>query len=74
MYCGESRRVSYGVAAGRPDERGRENDQEVVTDNGLVTSRKPDDLPAFNRNMIEEFVAGKHQMAGAAGGRTSSKA
>ena len=35
-------------------------DQEVVTDNGLVTSRKPDDIPAFNRKMIEEFAEGKH--------------
>jgi putative intracellular protease/amidase len=31
-------------------------DQEVVTDRGLVTSRKPDDIPAFNRKMIEEFA------------------
>lgn len=35
-------------------------DQQVVTDNGLVSSRKPDDLPAFNRKMIEEFREGKH--------------
>jgi protease I len=35
-------------------------DQEVVTDNGLVTSRKPEDLPAFNRKMIEEFAEGAH--------------
>jgi protease I len=35
-------------------------DQEVVTDNGLVTSRKPDDLPAFNRKMIEEIAEGRH--------------
>ena len=35
-------------------------DQEVVVDKGLVTSRKPDDLPAFNRKMIEEFAEGKH--------------
>ena len=35
-------------------------DEEVVVDNGLVTSRKPDDIPAFNRKMIEEFCAGKH--------------
>ena len=35
-------------------------DEEVVVDNGLVTSRKPDDLPAFNRKMIEEFCEGKH--------------
>jgi protease I len=36
-------------------------DREVVTDNGLVTSRKPDDLPAFNRKMIEEFAEGRHR-------------
>jgi protease I len=35
-------------------------DEEVVTDNGLVTSRKPDDIPAFVRKMIEEFSEGKH--------------
>lgn len=35
-------------------------DQEVVVDNGLVTSRNPDDLPAFNSKMIEEFAEGKH--------------
>jgi protease I len=38
-------------------------DQEVVTDRGLVTSRKPDDIPAFNRKMIEEFAEGKHAPA-----------
>lgn len=35
-------------------------DQEVVVDNGLVTSRKPDDIPAFNKKMIEEFCEGRH--------------
>lgn len=35
-------------------------DEEVVVDRGLVTSRKPDDLPAFNRKMIEEFQEGRH--------------
>jgi deglycase len=35
-------------------------DEEVVVDNGLVTSRKPDDIPAFNAKMIEEFAEGKH--------------
>jgi protease I len=38
-------------------------DEEVVTDNGLVTSRKPDDIPAFNKKMIEEFAEGKHDRA-----------
>jgi protease I len=36
-------------------------DQEVVVDNGLVSSRKPDDIPAFNRKMIEEFAEGRHE-------------
>src|SRR3954466_7308179 len=35
-------------------------DEEVVVDNGLVTSRKPDDIPAFNEKMIEEFCEGRH--------------
>ncbi len=35
-------------------------DEEVVTDNGLVTSRKPDDIPAFNEKIIEEFAEGVH--------------
>ena len=35
-------------------------DREVVTDMGLVTSRKPDDIPAFNRKMLEEFAEGPH--------------
>jgi protease I len=39
---------------------GRWVDQEVVVDQGLVTSRKPDDIPAFNAKMIEEFREGKH--------------
>jgi len=41
-------------------------DEEVVVDNGLVTSRKPDDIPAFNEKMIEEFCEGRHEaIAGA---------
>ena len=35
-------------------------DEQVLVDNGLVTSRKPDDIPAFNRKMIEEFGEGTH--------------
>lgn len=31
-------------------------DKEVVVDNGLVSSRKPDDLPAFNRTILQEFA------------------
>jgi len=36
-------------------------DEAVVVDNGLITSRKPDDIPVFNQKMIEEFCEGKHQ-------------
>ena len=36
-------------------------DEEVVVDEGLVTSRCPDDLPAFNAKMIEEFAEGRHR-------------
>ncbi|WP_312735735.1 type 1 glutamine amidotransferase domain-containing protein [Brevundimonas sp.] len=35
-------------------------DEEVVVDQGLVTSRCPDDIPAFNARMIEEFAEGPH--------------
>ena len=35
-------------------------DREVVVDNGLITSRKPQDIPAFNKKMIEEFAEGRH--------------
>jgi len=35
-------------------------DEEVVVDEGLVTSRNPDDLPAFNAKMVEEFCEGRH--------------
>jgi protease I len=35
-------------------------DQEVVTDQGLVTSRNPDDLPAFCSKLVEEIAEGKH--------------
>jgi protease I len=38
-------------------------DEPVVVDNGLVTSRQPDDLPAFNSKMIEEFAEGVHPRA-----------
>ena len=41
-------------------------DEEVIVDNGLVTSRKPADIPAFNRKMIEEFAEGRHTAAAAA--------
>jgi len=49
-------------------------DKEVVVDDGIVTSRKPDDIPAFNKKMIEEFAEGTHarrkvaELAGRTGG------
>jgi protease I len=39
-------------------------DEEVVVDRGIVSSRRPDDLPAFNEKMIEEFAEGQHGGAG----------
>jgi len=36
-------------------------DEEVVVDSGFVTSRNPDDLPAFNSKLIEEIKEGKHE-------------
>ncbi len=41
-------------------------DQEVVTDRGLVSSRKPADLPAFSRKLIEEVAEGAHRAGRAA--------
>jgi len=36
-------------------------DEEVVVEDGLVTSRKPDDLPAFTKKIVEEFAEGRHE-------------
>jgi protease I len=73
--------VEAGIASGRTltswptlqtdirNAGGNWVDQEVVVDQGLVTSRKPDDIPAFNDKMIEEFCEGTH-----AGRREQAKA
>jgi len=38
-------------------------DEECIVDRGLVTARKPDDIPAFNKKMIEEFAEGRHDQS-----------
>jgi protease I len=44
-------------------------DEEVVVDAGLVTSRNPDDIPAFTRKLIEEIEEGRHEERRATSGR-----
>jgi protease I len=45
-------------------------DREVVVDGGLVTSRKPDDIPAFSRKLIEEISEGLHEQQTQAAARS----
>ena len=53
---------------------GEHVDQEVVVDAGLVTSRKPDDLPAFCSKIVEEFAEGRHEQQAARTGRAEATA
>ena len=53
---------------------GNWTDAEVIVDKGLVTSRTPEDLPAFNRKMVEEFAEGKHAPFGGQGTRKEGAA
>jgi protease I len=47
-------------------------DEEVHVDEGLVSSRNPDDIPAFNEKIVEEFAEGKHEeMAASAHGSSA---
>ncbi len=56
--------TSYGSIRKDLENAGAQwSDEEVVVDMGLVTSRSPEDLPAFNKKMIEEIKEGVHQRA-----------
>ncbi len=48
-------------------------DEEVVVDNGLVTSRQPDDLPAFCSKLVEEIAEGKHEQQVGAGASAGNR-
>ncbi len=50
------------------------SDEQVVVDNGLITSRKPDDIPAFNQLMIQEFAEHSPAPRGPAANQRGSRA
>jgi protease I len=64
LVCGRRMTSWPAIKSDMRNAGARWVNQEVVVDNGLVTSRKPDDIPAFNKKMVEEFGEGIH--AGAA--------
>src|SRR5437763_12853688 len=47
-------------------------DKDVVVDEGIVTSRKPDDIPAFSSKMIEEFQEGRHERSPSMAGQSTA--
>jgi protease I len=47
-------------------------DDEVVVDGNLVTSRKPDDIPAFSKKMVEEFQEGRHERSQSLAGQSTA--
>ena len=49
-------------------------DEAVAVDQGLVSSRKPDDLPDFNRKMIKAFAEGRHPRQARPGAATETRA
>jgi protease I len=54
----------HSIATDMKNAGGHWQDAEVVVDNGIVTSRKPDDLPAFIAEVVEEIEEGSHPRAG----------
>src|SRR5436309_7251414 len=66
LVCGRKMTLWPAIQIDMRNAGARWLDEEVVVDNGLVSSRKPDDIPAFNRKMIEEFAEGRHTATAAA--------
>jgi protease I len=60
----DGRRVTsvQSISADLKNAGAKWEDSEVVVDQGLVTSRTPQDLPAFNKKLVEEIKEGKHAL------------
>ncbi len=54
----------HSITTDMKNAGGHWQDAEVVVDNGIVTSRKPDDIPAFIAKVVEEIEEGQHPRAG----------
>ena len=59
LHCTESANIKTDLA----NAGARWEDKKVIVDAGLVTSRKPADIPAFNKQMLKAFAAGKRSRA-----------